>query len=390
MTRPTEALARVLHPAARPLPSVAIVSTFPPTACGLATFASALADGLERIGVGRIGVVRSTTETALPFDERVLSVLRPESPRSLSLAASCLDDFDIALVQHEYGIYGGDNGDEVLDLISRTSTPVVTTLHTVPLAPTEKQRHVLESIVQMSAAVVTMTLTARERLLSLYDVDEHKVTVIPHGARFVTPPPARSTDQFNLLTWGLLGPGKGIEWVVDAMGLLAQTHPHVRYTVAGTTHPKVFERDGDGYRNSLMQRARDNGVSSQVLFDSKYRSVDDLIDLAHRASIVVLPYDSIDQITSGVLVDAVAAGKPVVATEFPHAIELVGRGCGLLVPHADPAALANAIQMLTDYPDTLRSMEQQAIAIGQEHDWKNVAAAYCQLGDQLSTVAQAS
>jgi glycosyltransferase involved in cell wall biosynthesis len=105
---------------------------------------------------------------------------------------------------------------------------------------------------------------------------------------------------------------------------------------------------------------------------------------------VVLPYDSIDQITSGVLVDAVAAGKPVVATEFPHAIELVGRGCGVLVPHADPAALANAIQMLTDYPDTLRSMEQQAITIGQEHDWKNVAAAYCQLGDQLSAVAQAS
>ena len=139
-----------------------------------------------------------------------------------------------------------------------------------------------------------------------------------------------------------------------------------------------------------MQRTRDNGVSSQVLFDSKYRSVDDLVALAHRASIVVLPYDSIDQITSGVLVDAVAAGKPVIATEFPHAIELIGRGCGVVVPHADPAALANAIEMLADYPDTLHSMEQRAIEIGREHDWTMVAAAYCQLGDQLSRVAKAS
>lgn len=390
MRRPSESLARALHPSARPLPSMAIVSTFPPTACGLATFASALADGLDRIGVGRTGVVRSTSESALPFDERVLSVLQPGSPKSMNLAASCLDDFDFALVQHEYGIYGGDCGEEVLDLISRTSTPVITTLHTVPLAPSEKQRQVLESIVQMSAAAVTMTHTARERLVSLYDVDEEKLNVIAHGARFVPAPPRRSTDQFDLLTWGLLGPGKGIEWVVDAMGLLSRSHPHLRYTVAGTTHPKVFERDGDAYRNSLMQRARDNGVSSQVLFDSKYRSVDDLVALAHRAAIVVLPYDSIDQITSGVLVDAVAAGKPVIATEFPHAIELVGRGCGAVVPHADPAALANAIQMLADHPDTLRSMEQQAHVIGQEHDWKTIAAAYCQLGDQLSTVARAS
>lgn len=386
----SEAMARVLHPAARPLPSMAIVSTFPPTACGLATFASALADGLERIGVGRIGVVRSTSEVALPFDERVLSVLKPGSPRSLSLAASCLDEFDFALLQHEYGIYGGDNGDEVLELISRTSTPVITTLHTVPLAPSEKQRHVLESIVQMSAAVITMTHTARERLVSLYEVDEEKVAVIAHGARFVPSPPRDHSSRFDLLTWGLLGPGKGIEWVVDAIGLLARTHPQVRYTIAGTTHPKVFERDGDAYRNSLMQRARENGVSSQVLFDSKYRSVDDLIALAHRSSIVVLPYDSIDQITSGVLVDAVAAGKPVIATEFPHAIELVGRGCGVVVPHADPVALADAIRMLTDYPDVLRGMERQAHVIGQEHDWTAIAAAYCQLGGQLSTVAKAS
>jgi len=383
-------MTRLLHPAARPLPSVAIVSTFPPTACGLATFASALARGLSKVGVERIGVVRSTPEPALPWDEAVLSVLKPGSPRSVKVAAGCLNEFDAVLLQHEFGIYGGDCGEEVLDLISETTSPVITTLHTVPLNPTAAQHHVLESVVQMSTAVVTMTHTARERLAALYDVDEEKVHVIPHGATVVPALPRKPSAHFDLLTWGLLGPGKGIEWVVDAVGLLAPVHPHVRYTVAGTTHPKVFERDGDAYRNSLMERARNNGVSSQVLFDSKYRSVDDLIDLAHRSSLVVLPYDSIDQITSGVLVDAVAAGRPVIATEFPHAIELTGRGCGVVVPHANPEAIADAVAGLIDHPETLRAMEECAEEIGQEHDWATIATAYCQLGGQLSAVAQAS
>lgn len=386
----SETKARLLHPAAQPLPSVAIVSTFPPTACGLATFASALAKGLTRVGVERIGVVRSTPEPALPWDELVLSALKPGSPKSVALAARCLDEFDCVLMQHEFGIYGGDSGEEILDLLSLVTSPVTTTLHTVPLNPTDKQRHVLESVVQMSAAVVTMTHTARERLASLYDIDEEKVSVIPHGAAFLPPPSRESTEYFDLLTWGLLGPGKGIEWVIDALGLLSRSHPHIRYTVAGTTHPKVFARDGDAYRNSLMQRARDNGVSAQVLFDSKYRSVPDLISLAHRASLVVLPYDSIDQITSGVLVDAIAAGKPVIATEFPHAIELVGQGCGVVVPHADPRAIANAVAEIIDHPDSLRKMEARALEIGLEHDWVAIAAAYCHLGGQLSAVAKAS
>lgn len=390
MTTINETMARRLHPASLSLPTMAIMSTFPPTPCGLATFASALAKGLARVGVERIGVVRSTPEAALPWDDMVLSVLKPGSSKSVALAARCLDEFDCALVQHEFGIYGGDCGEEVLDVICATTTPVITTLHTVPLNPIAKQRHVLESVTQMSSAVVTMTHTAKERLASLYDIDEEKVSVIPHGASFAPAPPKTDCDRFDLLTWGLLGPGKGIEWVIDAIGMLARSHPHIRYTVAGTTHPKVFERDGDAYRNSLMQRAHTNGVSSQVLFDSKYRSVPDLIDLAHRASLVVLPYDSIDQITSGVLVDAIAAGKPVIATEFPHAIELVGRGCGVVVPHANPEAIAESVATLIDRPGELRMMEEQALEVGQEHDWATIAAAYCQLGDQLSRVAQAS
>jgi glycosyltransferase involved in cell wall biosynthesis len=189
------------------------------------------------------------------------------------------------------------------------------------------------------------------------------------------------------LTWGLLGPGKGVEWVIDALAMIADDLPHVRYVVAGQTHPKVFDREGDRYRNMLMDRASQRGVANRVIFDSKYRALDDLGALVAHSSMVVLPYDSTDQITSGVLVDALAAGRPVISTEFPHAVELVGNGTGLLVPHRNPAAMASAIRHVVTNPDDFKRMEERAEVVGLLHDWRSVAASYCALmSDLLSRV----
>lgn len=378
---------QAVHPSRFVPPSVGIVSTFPPTPCGLATFASALATGLRDVGVDRLGVVRSTTEETLPWDERVVSILRPGNPRSRLTAARALNEYDCVLVQHEYGIFGGESGEEVLDLLADLAVPVIPTLHTVPLTPSPSQRRVLESLVNMGAASVTMTEAARSRLVGSYDVDPDKVTVIPHGATIVQRSSEPATDTFTLLTWGLLGPGKGVEWVIDALAMITDELPHVRYVVAGQTHPKVFEREGDRYRNMLMDRAVQRGVADRVIFDSKYRALDDLGALVARSSMVVLPYDSTDQITSGVLVDALAAGRPVISTEFPHAVELVGGGTGLLVPHRNPAAMASAIRHVVTHPDDFSRMEERAETIGLLHDWRSVASSYCALMvDQLSRV----
>lgn len=370
---------QAVHPSRFVPPSVGIVSTFPPTPCGLATFASALATGLRDVGVDRLGVVRSTTEETLPWDEHVVSILRPGNPRSRLTAARALNEYDCVLVQHEYGIFGGESGEEVLDLLADLAVPVIPTLHTVPLTPSPSQRRVLESLVNMGAASVTMTEAARSRLVGGYDVDPDKVTVIPHGATIVQRTTEPAMDTFTLLTWGLLGPGKGVEWVIDAMATIADDLPHVRYVVAGQTHPKVFEREGDRYRNMLMDRAVQRGVADRVIFDSKYRALDDLGALVARSSMVVLPYDSTDQITSGVLVDALAAGRPVISTEFPHAVELVGDGPGVLVPHRNPDALASAIRHVVTHPDDFSRMEERAETIGLLHDWRSVAASYCSL-----------
>jgi glycosyltransferase involved in cell wall biosynthesis len=190
----------------------------------------------------------------------------------------------------------------------------------------------------------------------------------------------------QLLTWGLLGPGKGIEHAIDALALLQDVRPRLRYTVAGVTHPKVHARHGDAYRDSLVRRTWETGVAGSVTFDDAYRDVPTLTGLVAAASLVVLPYDSQDQVTSGVLVDAIAAGRPVVATAFPHAIELLSSGAGLLVPHGDPVALAVAIRRNITEPGRLEAMATEASRLAPTLGWSAVARQYQRLCDDVVLV----
>jgi polysaccharide biosynthesis protein PslF len=171
-----------------------------------------------------------------------------------------------------------------------------------------------------------------------------KVFVIPHGAadnRVIASSPAGGARR-KVLTWGLLGPGKGIEHAIDAMAVLRGRGLRAEYQVAGQTHPRVLDRDGEAYRQALMARARDREVADRVHFDARYLPADALGRLISSADVVLLPYDSPEQVTSGVLIEAVAAGKPVVSTRFPHAVELLRSGAGLLVDRQDPADIARA------------------------------------------------
>jgi glycosyltransferase involved in cell wall biosynthesis len=188
-----------------------------------------------------------------------------------------------------------------------------------------------------------------------------------------------------LLTWGLLGPGKGIEWAIDALSLMKNLSPRPIYRIAGNTHPKVAALEGDAYRDMLARRTLDRGVSADVQFDAGYRNLDELAALISEASLVVLPYDSPDQVTSGVLVDAIAAGRPVIATAFPHAVELLSSGAGIVVPRRDPQALANAIHHALSSPRLLASMSDEARRLAPTLAWPSVAARYVALGEALLT-----
>ncbi len=263
------------------------------------------------------------------------------NPTRWNRAAAVLNTFDVVVVQHEYGIYDGADGDSVVEVLDLLRVPSIVVLHTVLVEPTRHQREVLEAIGRQASALVTMTATAYQRLIDHYDVDDAKVAVIPHGAaRGCHGRPHRPDARGPLmLTWGLLGPGKGIERVIEALPSLRDLVPRPHYLVEGETHPKVLEREGEAYRDGLVARARALGVADMVTFRSRYLDVDALSSLAASADVVILPYDSREQVTSGVLIEAVTAHRPVIATAFAHAVELLASGAGIVVDHDDPSAM---------------------------------------------------
>ncbi|RZS91644.1 glycosyltransferase involved in cell wall biosynthesis [Motilibacter rhizosphaerae] len=356
---------------------IGLLSTFPPTQCGLASFTAALLDELAP-GAGVVRVV----ERAEPVDDgRVVGELVAGSRSSARAAAELLDRFDVAVVQHEYGIYGGQDGLAVLDVVDLLAAPVVVVLHTVLRGPTARQRHILERLLERADLVVTMTRTASERLVSTYAADPARLAVIPHGAWRSGVPTAAPLPDPRLpgrrplvLTWGLLGPGKGIEWAVDALPGLRDLDP--RYLVSGQTHPKVLERDGEAYRDGLRRRIAARGVEDLVELDERYLSTGELARLVASADVVLLPYDSEEQVTSGVLTEAVAAGRPVVSTAFPHAVELLTGGPGLVVPRQDPRAIELALRRVLTEPGLAAALGASAADRAAELSWAAVAERY--------------
>jgi len=381
-------------------PRWAVMSTYPPTACGLATFTQALVGAMTSLGADP-HVVQVVDEPQRRPPARVAHQWVGRAAGAVTATAAALNRYDVVLVQHEFGIYPGSDGDDLLDVLRRVRVPVVTVLHTVLAEPTRHQRRVLEGVIAASDVLVTMTRTARDRVIGLYGTDPADVHVVPHGApdalALAGRPPARPAEDRPpadaavergdrrpvILTWGLIGPGKGIEWGIEALSHLGDLATRPRYVVAGRTHPRVFEREGERYRRRLQATAQRLGVAEDVVFDDRYLDAADLHRLIRSADVVLLPYDSIEQVTSGVLIEAVAAGRPVVSSSFPHAIELLGDGTGLLVERQDPAGIAAAVRRLLTEPGLAGRLSRRAGVLAPDLSWSTVAGRYLQVGEDL-------
>jgi glycosyltransferase involved in cell wall biosynthesis len=335
-----------------------LLSTYPPTRCGLATFTESLAAAITAPGRDSARIVRVIDELDAPSPSvvgsrtTIVGELRVNDPVSVAAAARTLSSSDVAIVQHEYGIYGDDDGAAVIDLLRALTAPSIVVLHTVLAAPTEHQRFVLQQVAAAADSVVVMTESARDLLQMYYDVDMRHVSVIAHGtdtwhASAITPRP----DRLTMLSWGLIGPGKGLEWGIRAVALLRDVWPPVHYEILGETHPKVVAHEGEAYRERLTALARDLGVGDRVHFVNRYLDRAGIAAHIATADLVLLPYDSRTQITSGVLVESVAAGKYVIATGFPHALELLGGSDdGAIVAHESPASIADAVRAFARRP----------------------------------------
>jgi glycosyltransferase involved in cell wall biosynthesis len=362
-------------------PSFGVLSTYAPTFCGLATFSAALSDALGDLGAD-VGVVRIADDVASTGVGVVGEVVNG-SPTSLTACAEMLNRYDVAVIQHEYGIYGGQDGDEVLGILDGLRVPSIVVAHTVLKDPTPRQRWVMEEVVAKADQVVVMSDSAHRVLRESFRVDSAKISVVPHGATMPRGMTPKRSNRPIILTWGLMGPGKGIERVIDAMPSLRDIPGQPKYVVAGRTHPKVLAAHGENYRDRLSDQARRNGVADSVHLDGSYRSLEARTALIRSAAVIVLPYDSTEQATSGVLVDAIAGGRPIVATAFPHAVELLSTGAGIVVSHDDPAAMASALRRVLTQPRLAGDMAGAARELAPTMAWPVVADGYLRLAKRI-------
>lgn len=371
---------------------VGFVGTYVPRCCGIATFTRDLRHSVRAIRPSAdLPVIAVDDEREPPaYPPEVRQRIDQDDAASYRRAAEWLNQSGVRVVciQHEFGIYGGDAGSHLLELVDALELPVVLTLHTVLDRPDPAQHRVMEELVDRCACVVVMSRVGLRVLRKHHAV--HEAKVIPHGIPDMEwVDGAASSGDALLLTVGLLGPGKGIEHVLRAMPDILARHPRTRYQVAGATHPKLLAREGERYRGSLEQLARDLGVADRIGFENRYLSDEELCGRVRRADICLTPYIHEAQVTSGALSLAVGAGKPVVSTPFWHARELFSRGAEVLVPFGDPSAIAGAVCGLLDDRARMDRIGRTAHAVSRHMIWPEVAWAYLGVFDRAAEASRA-
>jgi glycosyltransferase involved in cell wall biosynthesis len=319
------------------------------------------------------------------YPQAVSFQVRDEKVDDYQQAAKFLNDanVDVVSLQHEYGIFGGEAGGNITELLTRLKMPLVTTLHTVLSAPTPTQRDVMDRVIDASAKIVVMSNKGRELLRFVHDVPARRIEVIAHG---IPDFPFRETHHAKaklgfagkmvILTFGLLSPSKGIETVIDAMSGIVKSCPNAVYVILGATHPKLLRNEGEAYRDSLMARARELGVADHVVFFNQFVDQATLLDFISMCDVYVTPYLNENQMTSGTLSYSFGLGKAVVATPYWHAKELLSDGLGIIVPFRDPEAMRDEIAgLLTD--DVRRdTMRNRAYAESRSMTWAEVGKRY--------------
>jgi glycosyltransferase involved in cell wall biosynthesis len=376
---------------------IAFVATYLPRACGVATFTKDLSDAVAR-QASRHQPVIVTAVNDLPegynYPERVKFEVRQEYQIDYSRAADFLNFSGIGVLslQHEYGIFGGKWGANVLTLLRDLRRPVVVTCHTVLRTPDPAQKEVFCEVAARANKLVAMTQRACDFLEEIYGVEHEKIVLIPHGIHDVPfIDPNYYKDKFGvegrrvLMTFGLLSRNKGIEYMIEALPRIVERHPKTTYLILGATHPAVVREEGESYRLGLQRRVRDLGLEEYVLFHPRFVDLEELLEYIGATDIFVAPYLNLDQITSGALSYATGAGKAVVATPFWHAEELLADGRGRLVPPQDADALGREVLSLMDDDVALNSMRKRAYTYCRSMVWSAVARSYLDLFDEVSS-----
>ncbi len=363
---------------------VAILGTHEPRRCGIATFTTDLAAAIRQAAPKVQVDVMAMSDEAYDYPPGVVAHIPVADRRAYSLAAETLNHshFDVLSIQHEYGIFGGQCGAYLLDLLKKVDIPVVTTLHTILRHPTDDQRAVLDEIIELSDRLVVMSHTARDLLSEVHGVDLKKVDYIPHGIPKISPTAGRTLRAKLggkgpiLLTFGLLSPDKGIEDVIRALPRLSSEHPDTKYLVVGATHPHIKATMGEKYRQGLVELANELEVSNHVEFVDEFVSIERLVEYLSATDFYITPYHNPMQITSGTLAYSMGAGKVVISTPYEYAKEVLAEGRGVIVPFRNPGAIADAVLTSCSHDADQFEMSFRAREYGSRMYWDLVGKLY--------------
>jgi glycosyltransferase involved in cell wall biosynthesis len=321
-----------------------------------------------------------------PYPSEVFGTIAASDPSSYRYAAQLVNDLgpDLVLLQHEFQIFGGDGCDHLTRFLSELRRPLISVLHTVLAAPEEGHRRTIAALEQRSRRLITLTEAGRRVLHEVYRVPRDKISLIPHGVPDLPMAADGAHDKKWLglegrsvvLTFGLLSPGKGIETTIAALPRIMERHRDVVFLVVGATHPAVKAVEGEAYRASLERLAEQLGVAEQVRFEDRFVSNDELERYLSAADVFVTPYAQEQQVSSGVLAYAMAAGKPIVSTAYPCAKELLADGRGSLVPVNEASAMAEAIRRLLDNPAASSAMGRRAYRFARGRTWTRIGPRY--------------
>jgi glycosyltransferase involved in cell wall biosynthesis len=372
---------------------IAFLGTYPPRRCGIATFTRDLSRAMAA-GERALPMTLAVTDPGGQYDypDDVRYEIRQSVRGDYARAAEFVNYSDVRLVsvQHEHGIFGGDDGAYILDFLAALRVPAMATLHTVLREPSESQRAIVQQMARQCAALVVMSKVAEQLLASSYGVSGRNVHVIAHGIPEMDGRDQASlkaifgiSGQSMLLTFGLLGPSKGVETVIRALPALIERFPDLVYFVVGATHPMVVRRDGEAYRTGLEREAEKLGVRDHVVFRDQFVTTEELCSYLQAADIFISPYQNEAQVTSGALSYAMGAGTAAVSTPYWHAQELLAEGRGCLFPFGDSRALAEVLDLLLRTPTELHRVRAAAHAFTRSMVWPRVGQAYLDLGNRL-------
>jgi len=365
------------------------LGTFPPKQCGIATFSMDLYNSLRQQGNKVKIMAVSDNSYDYRYPGAVVFNVKQNQKQDYIKAANYINTshhIQLLILQHEYGIYGGHDGALILEMVKRLHKPYVLVTHTVLPHPDKHQKDILNQLCQRAAVIVCMTRKSADLLINLYESPPELVKVIAHGVpQFKVQVQDRLKETYGfggrdvISTFGLIGPGKGLELGIKALNQVVKLHPAVKYLILGQTHPMLQKSEGESYRNMLEELVAQLGLQDNVVFVNKYLSDEELGEYLYMTDIYLSPYPNRDQAVSGTMAFAMGCGRAIVSTSYAYAEEVLAAGRGLLAPEATPEELAQLINRILG-DDTLKAqLQQQAWELGKDWSWPSIGRQYTEL-----------